>query len=243
MSEPCEARRRARRPKRSAPRSGVVLSLFCLLGSPITTVSLVNSVAAASTVTVTGGFSTTDAGVFTVGLWAKPDSGCGVAPSDPAGFGPFDVDAVGESDGVTSRPLNLCVNYTDTQAERGPFTVQLKIDSFELKADQVPTFDGADEAHFQIPNRYLELSTVGSITGESSDPGVGAMTAVTADQGQNFSDGPLAIASVAAGTGSGSPQQDLTMTLNIPAGVYPGEYDSTITVETYTGPRSPRSFP
>jgi hypothetical protein len=208
----------------------------CVLALMVAASVLASSSLAESTATVTGGFTTAEAGVFTVGLSAKPDSGCAAAPVGAPVFGPFVVDAVGVSNGVTPEPIDFCVLYTDTQAGRGPFTVQLSIGSFELKADQVPTFDGADQAHFQIPNRYLVLSTIGQVTGGSVEPGVGPVSDVQADAGGNFSSGSLRIASVAQGMGSGSPTQELGMTLNVPAGVYPGEYDSTITVETYTGP-------
>lgn len=198
--------------------------------------SFVTAGLADGTVSVTGGFSTTEAGVFTVSLIAKPASGCQGAQDGSQDFGSFVVDAIGQQDGVAPEPISLCVLYTDTKADRGPFTVQLSIDSFELKADQTPTFEGADQAHFQIPNRYLVLSTVGRVTGGNTDQGVGVVSDVQADAGHDFSSGPLQIAAVAAGTGTVSSVQELGMTLNVPAGVYPGEYDSTITVETYTGP-------
>lgn len=208
----------------------------CLLALLIAATCLAGGARAETTTVVTGGFTTTDAGAFTASIAAKPSSGgCeAAAPGEPS-FGAFVVDAVGEGNGVVPRPIDLCLSYTDTQAERGSFTVQIKIDSFELRTGQIPTFEGADQAHFQIPNRYLVLTTVGAVTPTGTPPANrGTLTAVAADQGRTFDQGPLQIATAGGSSGSGTAVQELNLTLNIPAGVYPGNYVSLITVETVT---------
>ncbi len=187
------------------------------------------------------GFTTTEAGVFSVRIAAELAGGCAAATIDNPSFGPFSVDAVGVADGVAPSPLDLCIAYTDTETGRGAFTVQIKIDSFELKTDQIPTFDGADQVNFQIPNRYLVLDTVGDIVSTNAsdntptaDPGT--LSSVTANQGGAFDTGPFTIAMAGGTKGSGMATQELHLTLNIPAGVYPGEYDSVITIETVAEP-------
>lgn len=184
-----------------------------------------------------GGFSTADDGVFSVTLSPMPPEGCDSSIAGNLAFGPYVVDAKGARDGVTPVSLKLCVAYTDTQRMRGPFVVQLRIPSFELPIDQRPTFDGADSAHFQIPNRYLVLTNVDAITGGSTSPGTGALAESSEAVGETFAnDGPLPIAHADAGSGVISAKQEIEMTLNIPAGVFPGTYTTTITVETVTAP-------
>ena len=225
--------------KKANARIRAIQLMFCLLGLVIAAHPLVDSVGADSTVTVTGGFTTADAGVFSVGVAVKPESGgcAGVTPVNPS-FGTVTVDAVGGPGGVVAASLGLCLVYTDTEATRGAFTVEIMIDSFELRSDQIPAFEGADQAHFQIPNRYLVLDSIGALSPSGAPPvDGGTLTAApTPSQTATFDRGPFAIATAGGASGSGTATQELHLVLNIPAGVYPGEYDSTITIETFTGP-------
>lgn len=185
-----------------------------------------------SEIVVTGGFSTTDVGSFSVSLTKKTTNGCG----GDLDYGGFDVDAVGLASGVTPAPVVFCVDYADTQVARDAFSVQMKISSFELSF--VPEFEGSDEVHFQIPNRYMVLTSVGDVTGGSEENGVGTLSADSSEETLNFAGESTArrIANAAAGSGVISAQQEIGLTLNIPAGVYPGVYTSTIIVETVTAP-------
>lgn len=179
-------------------------------------------------VIVTSEFTTVDVGSFAASLSLKTETGCG----GDLDYGAFDVDAVGSASGVTPVSLAFCVHYEDTGAERDAFSVQLKIDSFEL--DSEPAFDGAQVAHFQIPNRYLILTSVGDVTGGATD----TLRADRSDLNMSFSGATSGLRIAAADPGPGviSAEQEIELTLNIPAGVFPGVYTSTITVETVTGP-------
>jgi hypothetical protein len=217
------------------PRRRAVQFIFCLLGLMLAAPSFVGSVAAESTdVVVTGGFTTTEAGVFKVGIAAMPaEGGCAAATTVDPAFGPFAVDAVGVANGVTPSPLRLCVAYTDTETNRGALKVQVKIDNFKLNPNLIPNSYGADQVDFQIPNRYLVLDSVGAITATGTPPAdPGTLTAETDGVGETFDKGPVTIATAGGDKGSGTAIQELNLTLNIPAGVYPGEYDSIITIET-----------
>jgi hypothetical protein len=198
---------------------------------------LARSVAADEATVVTGGFATTEAGVFSVGVAAMPDSGdCADVVAGDGALGSFSVDAVGEGGGVVSRPLTLCLTYVDGEASRGSFTVQMSIDNFELRSDQIPTFENSEIAHFQIPNRYLALTAVGDIKPTGAPPvGDGTLDAVKIDQNRPFSLGAVTIARAGGSSGTGASFQRIDLTLNIPAGVYPGEYDSVVTIETVAG--------
>lgn len=211
--------------------------LFCLLALVFAAACFGAEAAAESTTVVTGGFTTTDVGVFVASVAAKPPGGSCAAPAsgDPS-FGSFAVNAVGDDHGVAPSPIDLCVSYTDTQSTRGAMTILIRIDSFELRTQDIPTFEGADQAHFQIPNRYLVLTTVGAVTPTGVPPeNGGTLTAETGDQTRTFDQGALAIATTGGESGSGTAVQELDLTLNIPAGVYPGQYRSLITIETVTG--------
>ncbi len=173
-----------------------------------------------------------DAGEFSVLLQAIDDGG---QPADPT-FGTVSLDALDDVP-VT---LNLQLTYTDTQTERGSGAISVSATSF-LPVSPVPPFAGSDQVEFQIPDRYLELTTIGEIDLDTSgqscqDPELGAIIASTGAEGHSFDGGGnLKIAEVAAGCGTGSATQTIGLTLTVPAGVYPTEYSATITVETTVG--------
>jgi len=185
-----------------------------------------------SEIVVTGEFATNDVGMFGVSLSIKTASGCGGALE----FGAFAVDAIGTMNGATAVAVEFCVDYVDTAVHRDAFAVQIKIDDFILS--EIPSFEGSAEANFQIPNRYLTLTSVGDITGGSSGPGIGALSADQSDESLGFSGATAGrrIAQAAPGSGVDSAKQEIELTLSIPAGVYPGTYTSTILVETVTAP-------
>jgi hypothetical protein len=184
----------------------------------------VRGVRAEDTVNLDVTFSTSDVGTFAVTL-------LGTGGDEPS-FGTVELDA--DLDEVVSAELTL--EYTDTVLERGGGDVFLSIDSFE-PVDPVPPFEGSDQVHFQIPNRYLILTDVGMVepttTPDACSIPVGAITANESDEGATFDNGvPRIVANVAEGCGVGTASQPIELTLTVPAGVYPTAYSATVTIET-----------
>jgi hypothetical protein len=186
----------------------------------------IGALAESTEVVITGGVSTTDAGEFGIELRRKGETGCG---GDLA-FDGIEIDAVGGANGLTTVELAVCVAYQDTRVDRGAFTVLIRVSDFELR--DAPGFEGAETAHFQIPSRYLSLTEVGAVSGGVTGDGVGEIAADPSDESSTFEGGAtLRIAAAAAGSGFFNAEQELILTLAVPAGVYPGDYLATITVE------------
>jgi hypothetical protein len=168
-------------------------------------------------------FSATEAGVFSVAMTAT-------VASDPVTFGSVSVDA----DLTVPVTQDFVLNYTDTLSSRSAGIVTLSFTSFEPETP-VPPFVGSDQVHFQIPNRYLVLTNVGpvSVSPESPPCTMGNITEYTGDEGQNFDVGlARQVSTVETGCGIGSATQPITLTLNVPGGVYPTTYVATVTIET-----------
>lgn len=126
----------------------------------------------------------------------------------------------------------LELTYTDTLTSRSNGDVSLSATTF-FPEQPVPPFTGSDQVDFQIPDRYLVLTTVGDIISMPTCTGAGAITASKDAQGTSFDGGgPLKIAAVTEGCGVGEATQSLTLTLTIPAGVYPTTYATVLTIET-----------
>src|SRR3954451_15215474 len=99
--------------------------------------------------------TTTEVGELTVALHSTE-------ADDPPTFGDVALDA--DTDQHLSK--NLVLDYVDTLTQRGPGDVSLTISSFE-PTSPVPSFDGSDQVHFQIPNRYITVSDVGEVLPDS----------------------------------------------------------------------------
>jgi hypothetical protein len=165
---------------------------------------------------------TTEAGEFTIALRSAN-------PDDPPTFGNVALDA--DSDQHLTKDLVL--DYVDTFTQRGPGDVSLTISSFE-PASPVPTFEGSDQVHFQIPNRYVTVSDVGEALPDAPpNPCDGAINPVVSDLNSSYeAGGPFRVAHVDAGCGVGRASQSISLALTVPAGVYPTTYSATITIET-----------
>jgi hypothetical protein len=167
-----------------------------------------------------------DDGEFTISL-GRADS------EQIASFGTIPVDAVED----VTKSITLELHYTDTHVNRSGGQVTLSASVF-LPTSPIPSFPGSSDAVFQIPDRYLVLQQIGAVNVETPsdcDP-LGAISApsnVSEIQGTSF-DGetPLVIAEVTEGCGVGQATQEIELSLTVPAGVYPTEYASVLTIET-----------
>lgn len=168
----------------------------------------------------------TDDGEFTVSLGAPEGE---EAPS----FGVVPLDALDD----ISRTMQLELTYTDTHTDRSGGEVSLSATSF-LPDPPVPPFAGSDEVDFQIPDRYLVLTSIGQVEAEADveceHPGsITVPTNAAEIEGLSFDgDVPLTVATVTEGCGVGTATQTIELTLTVPAGVYPTEYTAILTVET-----------
>lgn len=168
----------------------------------------------------------TDDGDFAVAFTGTGEEGS-------ASFGVVELDALDD----VSRTIELELSYTDTHTDRGGGDVTLSATSF-FPDEPVPPFPGSDLVDFQIPERYLALTSIGPIepdgTVDCAPPGsliapadAGQIEGATFDEG-----GALKIATTEEGCGVGMATQTIGLTLTVPAGVYPTDYTATLTVET-----------
>lgn len=177
-------------------------------------------------VVISGGASITDVGEFGIALTKSSNGSC----SGDLSYGDIELDSIGADSGVIPIEIAICVSYQDTRVDRDAFSVQISISDFELQ--EIPEFEGSEAAHFQIPNRYLTLTDVGDISGGAVGDGTGEIAADSGDESSNFAgSSALRIAAAAAGSGFLDAEQEITLTLAVPAGVYPGDYLATITIE------------
>ena|GEM_PF-3613844 len=168
-------------------------------------------------------FSVQDAGTFGVTMSA-------ININDPLSFGTVGVDA----DQDQSVSQSFLLTYTDTLITRGAGEVSISFESFE-PVTPVPAFPGSEFAHFQIPNRYLVLDTVGDVVVAPYGPNcvAGPISATTDFVGENFDNGvSRQVAQVESGCGVGTANQEIVLTLVVPAGVYPTSYSASVTIET-----------